>query len=292
MRSIFKRRCPECNGKIKIEILGFGQICYECEKCGAFFDGNGLMPSDEDMEEFEAADMEEFEITEMKDNYNVIDSYNLVNKAIFLLDKVFMKWLQEEERKSFNTAKQYAYFVRDIKKHYYLNERSFFPDNINNVNKINKIVKLYDFGGKYQAYGDSENGGRRNAIKAYARFLKYNGYGVEEDSAKTIKCYEKADESQILNEKSLKQVISQRQEEPVKAEQIVERKKEIIETIIANRSACHENGKCKFIKKDGSYILADDNGMENSSLPWAGDYVKVNIFDEKDGIIIDWNWEK
>ena len=59
MKSIFKRRCPECNGTIKIEILGFGQICYECEKCGAFFDGNGLMPSDEDMEEFEAAEMED-----------------------------------------------------------------------------------------------------------------------------------------------------------------------------------------------------------------------------------------
>ena len=167
MNSIFKRWCPDCNGKIKIEILGFGQVCYECEKCGAFFDGNGLMPSDEDMEEFEA--------TAMEDDYNIIDSYNLGNKAIFLLDKVFMKWLQEKERKSFNTAKQYAYFVRDIKKHYYLNDRSFFPDNVNDVNKINKIVKLYDFGGKYQAYGDSENGGRRNAIKAYVRFLEYKG---------------------------------------------------------------------------------------------------------------------
>lgn len=68
--------------------------------------------------------------------------------------------------------------------------------------------------------------------------------------------------------------------------------KAIKKTIIAQRSVLAVNGKCKFIKKDGSYILADDNGMENSSLPWAGNYVKVNIFDEKDGIIIDWNWEK
>lgn len=283
MRSIFKRRCPECNGKIKIEILGFGQICYECEKCGAFFDGNGLMPSDEDMEEFEA--------TAMEDDYNIIDSYNLGNKAIFLLDKVFMKWLQEKERKSFNTAKQYAYFVRDIKKHYYLNDRSFFPDNVNDVNKINKIVKLYDFGGKYQAYGDSENGGRRNAIKAYARFLRYNGYGVEDYSAKAFKLYTK-DKSQKFNEQILNQEIFQRQEDPIQEEQIVEQKKEIIETIIANRSACSVNGKCKFIKKDGSFVLTDEKGMENSSLSWAGQYVKLNVFKIEDSIIMDWNWEK
>ena len=52
------------------------------------------------------------------------------------------------------------------------------------------------------------------------------------------------------------------------------------------------NGKCKFLKKDGSYILADDKGMDNSALPWAGIDGKLNIFQKENDIISDWNWEK
>lgn len=69
-------------------------------------------------------------------------------------------------------------------------------------------------------------------------------------------------------------------------------KKEIIEMLKANRSASPFNGKCKFIKEDGSYILADEKGMENSALSWSGQYIKLNIFKIEDGIITDLNWEK
>ena len=68
--------------------------------------------------------------------------------------------------------------------------------------------------------------------------------------------------------------------------------KEILETMIVQRSVSPLNGKCKFLKKDGSYILADDKGMDNSALPWAGIDVKLNIFQKENDIISDWNWEK
>ena len=68
--------------------------------------------------------------------------------------------------------------------------------------------------------------------------------------------------------------------------------KKIIQSITAQRSVSLVNGKCKFVLKDGSYILADDNGKENSDLPWSGVDVKLNIFQIENDIVSDWNWEK
>ena len=68
--------------------------------------------------------------------------------------------------------------------------------------------------------------------------------------------------------------------------------KKIIQSIIVQRSVSSENGKCKFVLKDGSYILADDKGKENSGLPWSGVDVKLNIFQIENEIISDWSWEK
>ena len=68
--------------------------------------------------------------------------------------------------------------------------------------------------------------------------------------------------------------------------------KKVIKTIIVQRSVSPLNGKCKFVKKDGSYILADDKGMENSALPWSGVDVKLNIYKKENDIVSDWSWEK
>lgn len=86
-----------------------------------------------------------------------------------------------------------------------------------------------------------------------------------------------------------------KEKEEIEAPAEVTQKKEektIIRSVTVQRSASPLNGKCKFIKKDGSYILADEKGMENSALSWSGQYVKLNIFKIEDGIITDWNWEK
>ena len=125
-------------------------------------------------------------------------------------------------------------------------------------------------------------------------FVEYRGYWkllgrfqVDEirRTSVIISPYKK-EVSQEVQQTADKQLIQSNEE------QVVQPKKEIIETLKANRSASPFNGKCKFIKEDGSYILADEKGMENSALSWSGQYIKLNIFKIEDGIITDWNWEK
>lgn len=125
-------------------------------------------------------------------------------------------------------------------------------------------------------------------------FVEYRGYWrllgkFQVDEVKStsviISPYKKEISQNDHEHNSIQQTVSQQEE-------LKNEEKKIIETIIANRSVSPLNGKCKFIKNDGSYILADDNGKENSGLPWSGQNVKLNIFKIEDGIITDWNWEK
>ena len=68
--------------------------------------------------------------------------------------------------------------------------------------------------------------------------------------------------------------------------------KQIIGYKIASRTPVMQNGYCKFKLQNDSYILIDDKGMHNSSLPWTGKKVSIKIFKEEDNIITEWKWEE
>lgn len=67
--------------------------------------------------------------------------------------------------------------------------------------------------------------------------------------------------------------------------------KEPLETIVAKRNIALENGKCKFTKQDGTFILADDKGMYNDALPTNNKDIRLNIYALEGNIILEWNWE-
>ena len=50
---ILNKRCPACNGKVKIEILQFGQICFECLRCGKYFEADDSLPSESEIDSFD-----------------------------------------------------------------------------------------------------------------------------------------------------------------------------------------------------------------------------------------------
>ncbi len=68
--------------------------------------------------------------------------------------------------------------------------------------------------------------------------------------------------------------------------------KQIIGYKIASRTPVMQNGYCKFKLQNDSYVLIDDKGMHNSSLPWTGKKVSIKIFKEEDNIITEWKWEE
>ena len=67
--------------------------------------------------------------------------------------------------------------------------------------------------------------------------------------------------------------------------------KTVIETIIASRRPSTFNGKCQFILTTKDFILADEEGMENTSLPWSNRNVALIVYNRENDIITDWKWE-
>ena len=64
-----------------------------------------------------------------------------------------------------------------------------------------------------------------------------------------------------------------------------------IETIIASRSPSPFNGKCQFILPTEGFVLANEDGMENTSLPWSNKEVSIIVYGKDNNVITNWKWE-
>lgn len=54
-----------------------------------------------------------------------------------------------------------------------------------------------------------------------------------------------------------------------------------------------QDGYVKFILADGSFILANDKGMKNSSLPWTDKMLRLKVFKKNEkNILTEWGWEE
>ena len=85
---------------------------------------------------------------------------------------------------------------------------------------------------------------------------------------------------------------------------IIKIQKKVLNTFVAQRSVSPVSGYSKFKTKDNIYILADEKGMENKSLPWANENVEITVYEEsvkkinfnltekEEKIISDWSWKK
>lgn len=167
MPNLLRKRCPECNGKLKIECLEFGQLCYECLKCGYFFEADDQLPSEKEIDEFDR-----YEETLRYDNLVDINDYDEIDSDFeYDVNELFIQWLCEIENKTPITAKQNACYLRQIRNHYIRNEEPYFPCSIEDIDKLKEIIKLYDKGGKYQNFG--KYGRRRISIKTYQSFFEY-----------------------------------------------------------------------------------------------------------------------
>lgn len=93
--------------------------------------------------------------------------------------KAFIKWLQEVDRKSYITAKNYATQLSSVLYLYASLEHNFnliFPSQKNVIALVNQIV--YDFSryGKYSQIGRDLQSIKKTALKKYARFITYKHY--------------------------------------------------------------------------------------------------------------------
>lgn len=88
-----------------------------------------------------------------------------------MLEK-FRSWLITEENKKPNTANAYALSIEKISEHYSMHKG--IPTDIYSLNELEilqDLIALYDFEGKYEAFGEYGNATYRNALKAYERFI-------------------------------------------------------------------------------------------------------------------------
>ena len=92
------------------------------------------------------------------------------------LQDLFLKWMTQNEGKSPNTANAYLSGVRQIQKHYnkISNEDiDFFNIEQKEILKLKSIAKDYDYGGSFEAIGNSGNRTYINGLITYIRFLNY-----------------------------------------------------------------------------------------------------------------------
>ena len=64
-----------------------------------------------------------------------------------------------------------------------------------------------------------------------------------------------------------------------------------METMIASRSPSPFNGKCQFILPTEGFVLANEDGMENTSLPWSNKEVSIIVYGKDNNVITNWKWE-
>ena len=101
-----------------------------------------------------------------------------------------------------------------------------------------------------------------------------------------------------VSDQSIKEDLAQISESDIKIE------KKVLNAFIAQRSVSPVSGFLKFKTEDNIYILADEKGMENKSLPWANENVEITVYEEsvrkincnltekEEKIISNWSWEK
>ena len=101
----------------------------------------------------------------------------------------------------------------------------------------------------------------------------------------------------LLNKFTPKESVQQ-----IKTQAIKE--KDILRTFIAQRLLTPVNGYSKFRISNTDYILADDKGLNNESLPWANEDVKIIVYEESERpikygliertekVLSDWSWKK
>jgi hypothetical protein len=85
----------------------------------------------------------------------------------------FKTWLEDDERKSSNTAYGYKIAINRLSKHYSRetgNQTNIYS--IRNLNEIINIEREYVSGGRFSRFGEEASGANRAAISAYVRFFR------------------------------------------------------------------------------------------------------------------------
>lgn len=107
----------------------------------------------------------------------------------------FEDWMVRNERKSKNTAYQYANSIDKISKHYSENENT--PTNIYSITDsktIQSISNDYAKEGKYSSFGDKGNATIRNAIATYLRCVQNSNVSNFESESTEIQAVEQPEE--------------------------------------------------------------------------------------------------
>ncbi|HUH27701.1 Swt1 family HEPN domain-containing protein [Gelidibacter sp.] len=88
------------------------------------------------------------------------------------MEEKFKKWISEFENKADGTVYSYAKSINKVSEHYSQHKGS--PINIFEISDFETIQNLilqYDFGGKYEDFGNKGNRTYINGLKTYSRFL-------------------------------------------------------------------------------------------------------------------------
>ncbi len=88
------------------------------------------------------------------------------------MEEKFKKWVSEFENKAEGTVYSYSKAINNISEHYSQHKGS--PINIfetSDFETIQNLISHYDFGGKYEDFGNKGNRTYINGLKTYARFL-------------------------------------------------------------------------------------------------------------------------
>lgn len=88
------------------------------------------------------------------------------------MEENFKKWVAEKEGKANNTVYSYAKAIGKISQHY--SQYKGIPLDIfkiTDVKTIDDLIPQYDFGGKYEEFGNKGKRTYINSLKTYSRFL-------------------------------------------------------------------------------------------------------------------------
>lgn len=275
MGSFTKQRCLECHGALKIEIMNFGIICYECEKCGKFFEAEDGLATEEDLDRFDEylatenflGDDDEFSVGRKRSfsryfqqvNYSkrgdIVNSALFQCKGVFPLSKggrrnEFRQWLVFIEKKSAATANNYVAGISKAQKHFNFNVNpsvDFYE--VDDLRYLESIFDRY-LSGEYWNVGCEYHGAVRAGLKAYLRFFMQHAYKQEEFSA------------------------------GIDSEQKVE-------ILIVTRTRELSPEFCYF-----DSVRATVNGRRNDKLPAVNKTVKIIIYKRNEyNVAIDWEWK-
>lgn len=114
----------------------------------------------------------------------------------------------------------------------------------------------------------------------------------KEEKDKNLAAYLKQQEEVRKKQNIILSPISNKETETIKSH-TTRKEEKPIEILEGKRTPLMQDGYVKFILADGSFILANDKGMKNSSLPWTDKMLRLKVFKKNEkNILTEWGWEE